>query len=135
MTDPFPRAMADLGVWAETNGVSVDEARQRFAQYGVLCGIASVPALRTGIVFKGGNALDFVWQPNRSTIDLDFRWIWPARRSMRPHSRSGNCLAKGFGWRRTVSASATRSFRPTGIPQAALDVYYLQGERRVRSAG
>lgn len=72
MTDRFPRAMADLGIWAETNGVSVDEARRRFAQYGVLCGISSAPALRTGIVFKGGNALDFVWQPNRSTIDLDF---------------------------------------------------------------
>jgi hypothetical protein len=24
------------------------------------------------LVFKGGNALDFVWQPNRSTLDLDF---------------------------------------------------------------
>lgn len=24
------------------------------------------------LVFKGGNALDLVWQPNRSTIDLDF---------------------------------------------------------------
>lgn len=72
MTDPFPRSLANLGEWAATNGVSADEARRRFAQYGALCGITSVPALRTGLVFKGGNALDFVWQPNRSTIDLDF---------------------------------------------------------------
>ena len=28
--------------------------------------------LRELLVFKGGNALDFVWNPNRSTRDLDF---------------------------------------------------------------
>ncbi len=69
---PRPELCRYLGEWAETNGVSVDEARRRFAQYGALCGITLVPALRTGLVFKGGNALDFVWRPNRSTIDLDF---------------------------------------------------------------
>lgn len=72
MTDQFPRSMSELGGWAHANRVPVGEARQRFAQYGALCSITSVPALRMGLVFKGGNALDFVWQPNRSTIDLDF---------------------------------------------------------------
>lgn len=72
MTDGFPRSIADLADWATGNSVTVGEARQRFAQYVTLCSIASVPALRETLVFKGGNALDFVWQPNRSTIDLDF---------------------------------------------------------------
>lgn len=72
MTDVYPRSLADLADWAEANGVTVAEARLRFAQYVALCGIASVPALRQSLVFKGGNALDFVWQPNRSTRDLDF---------------------------------------------------------------
>lgn len=48
------------------------EARQRFAQYGVLMAIARSRALRSIMVFKGGNALDFIWQANRSTRDLDF---------------------------------------------------------------
>jgi hypothetical protein len=64
--------MGVLGLWAAANGVTLDEARRRFAQYVVLCAIASVAALRRHLVFKGGNALEFVWQPNRSTIDLDF---------------------------------------------------------------
>jgi predicted nucleotidyltransferase component of viral defense system len=34
--------------------------------------IAGSKALSDTLVFKGGNALDFVWQPNRSTLDLDF---------------------------------------------------------------
>jgi len=48
------------------------EGRIRFAQYGVLRAIAAVPSLQQLLVFKGGNALDFVWLPNRSTRDLDF---------------------------------------------------------------
>ncbi len=72
MPDGYPRSIGDLAVWARTNGVTIDEARLRFAQYVALCGVASVPALRQSLVFKGGNALDFVWQPNRSTVDLDF---------------------------------------------------------------
>jgi predicted nucleotidyltransferase component of viral defense system len=59
-------------MWASENGVSIAEARVRFAQFGVLHAIASVRPLREALVFKGGNALDFVWQPNRSTADLDF---------------------------------------------------------------
>lgn len=72
MTEGYPRSMADLASWADSNGVTATEARLRFAQYAALCGIASVTPLRESLVFKGGNALDFVWQPNRSTVDLDF---------------------------------------------------------------
>lgn len=72
MTTGHPPRFDAIPAWAPANGISVDEARVRFAQYGVLCGIASVRPLREGLVFKGGNALDFVWQPNRSTVDLDF---------------------------------------------------------------
>lgn len=72
MTTGYPRRFADIAAWAAANNVGVGEARLRFAQFGVLCGLASVRPLREGLVFKGGNALDFVWQPNRSTVDLDF---------------------------------------------------------------
>lgn len=72
MTSGYPRRFVDIPTWAASSGISIDEARVRFAQYGVLCGIASVRPLREGLVFKGGNALDFVWHPNRSTVDLDF---------------------------------------------------------------
>lgn len=68
----YPVSFAAIPTWAEANGVTVTEARIHFAQYAILCGVASVPRLQSALVFKGGNALDFVWQPNRSTIDLDF---------------------------------------------------------------
>ncbi|MDA8219942.1 MAG: nucleotidyl transferase AbiEii/AbiGii toxin family protein [Dehalococcoidales bacterium] len=48
------------------------EARLRFVQYAVLRAVASSRALSSILVLKGGNALDFVWRPNRSTLDLDF---------------------------------------------------------------
>ncbi len=72
MTDLYPKSFVGLATWARSNGVTVEEARQRYAQFVVLCDIASVGSLRDHLVFKGGNALDFVLQPNRSTIDLDF---------------------------------------------------------------
>lgn len=72
MSSSYPRSFANLPLWAEANGVTIEEARLRFAQFVILCGIASVRSLREHLVFKGGNALDFVLQPNRSTIDLDF---------------------------------------------------------------
>jgi len=72
VTDSYPRSFRSLARWATANQINVAEARHRFAQYVALCGIASVPSLRESLVFKGGNALDFVWQPNRSTLDLDF---------------------------------------------------------------
>jgi predicted nucleotidyltransferase component of viral defense system len=72
VTPPYPTAFDDIRSWAEGAGVSVNEARVRFAQYAILQTVATVRPLREGLVFKGGNALDFVWQPNRSTTDLDF---------------------------------------------------------------
>lgn len=72
MKNLYPTSFADTGRWASESGVSVGEARFRFAQYGVLRAVAASKALSSLLVFKGGNALDFVWQPNRSTKDLDF---------------------------------------------------------------
>ncbi|MFN8591181.1 MAG: nucleotidyl transferase AbiEii/AbiGii toxin family protein [Thermomicrobiales bacterium] len=72
MTPTYPTSFDAIGPWATMAGLAIDEARVRFAQYAVLLAISRVRPLREGLVFKGGNALDFVWQPNRSTIDLDF---------------------------------------------------------------
>lgn len=52
--------------------MNVNEGRVRFAQYAILRAIAYSDRLSRILVFKGGNALDFVWHPNRSTQDLDF---------------------------------------------------------------
>lgn len=68
----YPLSFRDISTWATDNNVPMSEARVRFAQYGVLASIAQSRTLRNVLVFKGGNALDFVWQPNRSTTDLDF---------------------------------------------------------------
>jgi predicted nucleotidyltransferase component of viral defense system len=72
VTPTYPTAFDNIGPWADAAGVPIQQARVRFAQYAVLRSIASVRPLREGLVFKGGNALDFVWQSNRSTVDLDF---------------------------------------------------------------
>ncbi|MFT4039462.1 MAG: nucleotidyl transferase AbiEii/AbiGii toxin family protein [Thermomicrobiales bacterium] len=72
MNPAYPTAFAGIGEWAREAGVPVNEARIRFAQFTILQAIAASRQLREGLVFKGGNALDFIWQPNRSTSDLDF---------------------------------------------------------------
>jgi predicted nucleotidyltransferase component of viral defense system len=61
-----------IAEWAAKNQLLVQEARFRFAQYTVLRAIADSRSLSASLVFKGGNALDFIWEPNRSTKDLDF---------------------------------------------------------------
>jgi predicted nucleotidyltransferase component of viral defense system len=68
----YPISFSTITAWAAENKIPVSEARRRFAQYGVLQSIAGSQILSSALVFKGGNALDFIWQPNRSTIDLDF---------------------------------------------------------------
>ncbi len=68
----YPRSFDQIGQWSHESGLAPLEARQRFAQFAVLRAIASSSALSGALVLKGGNALDFVWQPARSTIDLDF---------------------------------------------------------------
>ncbi len=72
MRPDYPAAFDTIASWARTNRVTADEARKRFAQYTILRAITSSRALSDLLVFKGGNALDFVWHPNRSTTDLDF---------------------------------------------------------------
>ena len=72
MISRYPTSFSTIAAWAAENRVPVSEARRRFAQYGVLQSIAGSQILSSSLVFKGGNALDFIWQPNRSTIDLDF---------------------------------------------------------------
>ncbi len=68
----LPRSFNELSRWANDRGFPVNEARDRLAQAAVLHSFSTSNRLRTGLVFKGGNALDFVWSPNRSTSDLDF---------------------------------------------------------------
>jgi predicted nucleotidyltransferase component of viral defense system len=68
----YPTSLRGIGEWAESNRMRVAEAKFRFAQYGILQAVADSRTLSRVLVFKGGNALDFVWQPNRSTKDLDF---------------------------------------------------------------
>lgn len=72
VSDPYPRTFQDIAAWSLRTGTPNRDARIRFVQFVILCGIASEPSLQHHLVFKGGNALDFVLQPNRSTIDLDF---------------------------------------------------------------
>ncbi len=68
----YPKSLPGIGEWAVSNGMRVAEAKFRFAQYGILQAVADSRALSKVLAFKGGNALDFVWQPYRSTKDLDF---------------------------------------------------------------
>jgi predicted nucleotidyltransferase component of viral defense system len=68
----YPTSLPGIGEWAASNGMTVTEAKIRFAQYGILQAVADSRNLSQILTFKGGNALDFVWQPNRSTKDLDF---------------------------------------------------------------
>lgn len=68
----YPTSFEEVGEWGRGRSIPASEARRRFAQYAVLRGVASSRLLGRLLVFKGGNALDFVWSPNRSTLDLDF---------------------------------------------------------------
>ncbi len=68
----YPASLSGIGEWAASNKMRVAEAKFRFAQFGVLQAVADSRTLSRILAFKGGNALDFVWLPNRSTKDLDF---------------------------------------------------------------
>ena len=68
----YPTSFDAIAGWATENRILLREARIRFAQYGVLRAIGASAQLRQALVFKGGNALDFVWHAYRSTRDLDF---------------------------------------------------------------
>jgi len=68
----YPTSFGGITAWARETGIPATQARVRFAQYTVLRAITDSRSLGPILVFKGGNALDFVWHPNRSTQDLDF---------------------------------------------------------------
>ena len=68
----YPESFTALSAWAKAQEIKPSEARVRFVQGAILSAIAGSRALKPILVFKGGNALDFIWQPNRSTEDLDF---------------------------------------------------------------
>ncbi len=72
---PNPTRFSELRAWSEHYGIPAEVARRRFAQAVMLRAIAASPVLRRQLVLKGGNALDFVLAPNRSTIDIDFTII------------------------------------------------------------
>lgn len=72
MNNLYPNSHDEIGAWARANQVTTLEAEVRFAQYGILRAITGSQRLSQSLVFKGGNALDLIWSPNRSTKDLDF---------------------------------------------------------------
>lgn len=109
----YPSSFNDLRPWAKSTGIPANEARVRFAQYAVRQSIAAVGPLREGLVFKGGNALNFVWQPNRSTVDLDFS------------VDHASILA-------TPDAGTIRSLLERGIPVASARLGILLAIQRVR---
>lgn len=68
----LPTGLVSLERWAAAQGIPSVEARRRFAQLAVYRSIAASEVLRAKLVFKGGNALFFVYSSRRSTADLDF---------------------------------------------------------------
>ena len=56
---PFELRLDQLEAWAQDGGLTLSEARLRFAQWTVCQAIASSSFLATRLAFKGGNALLF----------------------------------------------------------------------------
>ncbi|GJQ26504.1 MAG: hypothetical protein HBSAPP02_15360 [Phycisphaerae bacterium] len=67
----YPISLAELANFARELRVTTEESRKRFVQYVVLQAISASP-LRDVLIFKGGNALRFVYANRRGTMDLDF---------------------------------------------------------------
>ncbi len=67
----YPTSLNELDSWRAIHKTTLDEARKRFVQFVVLESIASASWGHT-VAFKGGNALRFIYQNPRSTVDLDF---------------------------------------------------------------
>lgn len=78
MSTLFPHSPNDISRWSEQESVSISEASRKYVQYLILQGISDNNSLRSSLVFKGGNALEFFHLPNRSTVDLDFSFIEPS---------------------------------------------------------
>jgi predicted nucleotidyltransferase component of viral defense system len=79
----YPTDFKQLATWSQTNALTMNETRFRYAQFAILSAVAGSGALGRAVVFKGGNALDFIWLPNRSTLDLDFS-VDPQGESFQP---------------------------------------------------
>lgn len=71
----FPVRYSEVREWARGEGIAVWDAERRYAQYLILQAISRNDFLRNELAFKGGNALEFVYLPNRSTTDLDFSFL------------------------------------------------------------
>lgn len=72
MESLYPTSPEEIDPWRRRHEVPAEEARKRFMQYVVLESIAADHSLAGSIVFKGGNALRFIYGNRRSTLDLDF---------------------------------------------------------------
>lgn len=96
MSSVYPSRFGDLTRWARENHISVPQARIRLGQYTVLAALALNQELSSYIVMKGGNALDFVWNPNRSTRDLDFSLNTQLRPGIPTEAELGQKIKIGF---------------------------------------
>jgi len=68
----YPTSFRELDEWRRQHKTTAEEARLRFVQFVILVSISSSLMLSTRLAFKGGNALRFVYDNLRSTLDLDF---------------------------------------------------------------
>ncbi len=67
----YPISLAGIDAWRRRHDVTREEARKRFVQFVILESIADAPWSQQ-LAFKGGNALRFVHNNPRGTVDLDF---------------------------------------------------------------
>ena len=68
----WPHNIGEIATWRKQQETTAEEARRRFVQFVILASISSSSAMNSQVVFKGGNALRFVYENQRSTLDLDF---------------------------------------------------------------
>lgn len=71
MSSLYPVSADSIAAWAQSHGLPIGAARRRYAQYVVIRAITA-HGIGKQLVFKGGNALRFVYGNPRGTIDLDF---------------------------------------------------------------
>ncbi len=69
---PYPSSPENIDAWCKKHHFRLQEGRKRFVSFLILQCFDLSPILSRSLVFKGGNALRFVYQNPRSTIDLDF---------------------------------------------------------------
>lgn len=72
ISDLPPTSQQGLRQWAKRYGVPLPQVRDRAVAAVVLRCLADDVTLSGSLVFKGGNALRFVFGSPRSTLDLDF---------------------------------------------------------------